>query len=27
VEEHLKIGIDAMLELINNSSSVKHLKF
>ena len=27
VEEHLKIGIDAMLELINNGSSVKHLKF
>ncbi|MBA7583381.1 AMP nucleosidase [subsurface metagenome] len=27
VEEHLKIGIDAMLELINKGSSVKHLKF
>lgn len=27
VEEHLLIGIDSMLELINKGSSVKHLKF
>lgn len=27
VEEHLRIGIDSMLELINKGSSVKHLKF
>jgi AMP nucleosidase len=27
VEEHLQIGIDSLLELINNGSSVKHLKF
>ena len=27
VEEHLKIGIDALDELINNGLTVKHLKF
>lgn len=27
VEEHLAIGIDALLELVNNGLSVKHLKF
>lgn len=27
VEQHLKIGIDSLKQLINNSSTVKHLKF
>jgi AMP nucleosidase len=27
VEEHLKIGIDSLKEIINNGKSVKHLKF
>lgn len=27
VEDHLKIGINALTELINNGKSVKHLKF
>ena len=27
VEDHLKLGIDALLEIINNRKSVKHLKF
>jgi AMP nucleosidase len=27
VEDHLKIGIDSMFELINNGESVKHLRF
>ncbi len=27
VRDHLKIGIDSLLELINNGQSVKHLKF
>jgi len=27
VEDHLKIGIDSMKELLNNGQSVKHLKF
>jgi len=25
--DHLRIGIDSMLELLNNGESVKHLKF
>ncbi|MEQ9305584.1 MAG: AMP nucleosidase, partial [Marinoscillum sp.] len=27
VEQHLKIGIDSLKQLINNSLTVKHLKF
>ena len=27
VEQHLKIGIDALSQLINNGLTVKHLKF
>jgi AMP nucleosidase len=27
VEDHLAVGIDAMLELVNDRRSVKHLKF
>jgi len=27
VEDHLKLGIDSLLEIINNRKSVKHLKF
>jgi len=27
VEEHLRIGVDSLLELINNGTSVKHLRF
>ena len=27
VDEHIKIGIDALRELINNGLTVKHLRF